>query len=259
MFEGEFQSLEEICRTDTLRVPRPIKVLPHPSGSGAVFVAEHLEMKSLRKYQSQLGTDLARLHLDNINKLEKETSEENKIGKSHNPTTVVKFGFPCTTCCGYIGQDNEWHDNWVTFYTRCRLQLQMDLIDKQYGDTETRSLWSRLQLKIPEFFKGMDIKPSLLHGDLWSGNAAETEDGPVAFDPASFYGHHEFDLAIAGMFGGFSKAFYDAYHKLIPKEKGFEERHQLYLLFHHLNHWNHFGTSYKSSSLSIMRGLLGNS
>ena len=48
----------------------------------------------------------------------------------------------------------------------------------QYGDTETRSLWSRLQLKIPEFFKGMDIKTSLLHGDLWSGNAAETEDGP---------------------------------------------------------------------------------
>lgn len=48
----------------------------------------------------------------------------------------------------------------------------------QYGDTETRSLWSRLQLKITEFFKGMDIKPSLLHGDLWSGNAAETEDGP---------------------------------------------------------------------------------
>ena len=49
----------------------------------------------------------------------------------------------------------------------------------QYSDTETRSLWSRLQLKIPEFFKGMDIKPSLLHGDLWSGNAAETEDGPL--------------------------------------------------------------------------------
>ena len=59
----------------------------------------------------------------------------------------------------------------------------------------------------------------------------------VAFDPASFYGHHEFDLAIAGMFGGFSKAFYDAYHKEIPKEKGFNKRHQLYQLFHHLNHW----------------------
>ena len=59
----------------------------------------------------------------------------------------------------------------------------------------------------------------------------------VAFDPASFYGHHEYDLAIAGMFGGFTRAFYDAYHKEIPKEKGFDKRHELYKLFHHLNHW----------------------
>ena len=49
---------------------------------------------------------------------------------------------------------------------------------QKYGDSEARSLWSRLQLKIPEFFKGMDIKPSLLHGDLWSGNVAEMDDGP---------------------------------------------------------------------------------
>ena len=59
----------------------------------------------------------------------------------------------------------------------------------------------------------------------------------VIFDPASFYGHHEFDLAIAGMFGGFNKQFYDAYHKLIPKAPGFPVRHKLYTLFHYLNHW----------------------
>ena len=59
----------------------------------------------------------------------------------------------------------------------------------------------------------------------------------VVFDAASFYGHHEYDLGIAGMFGGFSREFYVAYHKLIPKQPGFEERHQLYRLFHYLNHW----------------------
>lgn len=52
------------------------------------------------------------------------------------------------------------------------------VIDICNGDSEARSLWSRLQLKIPEFFKGMDIKPSLLHGDLWSGNVAEMDDCP---------------------------------------------------------------------------------
>lgn len=59
----------------------------------------------------------------------------------------------------------------------------------------------------------------------------------VIFDPATFYGHSEFDLAIAKMFGGFSRAFFDAYHKIIPKTPGFEVRHQLYQLFHYLNHW----------------------
>ena len=59
----------------------------------------------------------------------------------------------------------------------------------------------------------------------------------MIFDPASFYGHHEFDLAIAGMFGGFTKQFYDAYHELIPKAPGFDVRHKLYTLFHYINHW----------------------
>ena len=59
----------------------------------------------------------------------------------------------------------------------------------------------------------------------------------VIFDPASFYGHHEFDLAIAEMFGGFTQHFYDAYHRVIPKAPGFDVRLKLYLLFHYLNHW----------------------
>lgn len=59
----------------------------------------------------------------------------------------------------------------------------------------------------------------------------------VAYDPASFYGHHEFDLAITKMFGGFSSQFYTAYHSLIPQSPGFTTRSNLYLLFHYLNHW----------------------
>ena len=148
----------------------------------------------------------------------------------------------------------------------------------QYGDRELRELWPQLQRRIPGFFAELEIEPALLHGDLWSGNAAENEEGPgrsinscrthtvrcklrafahkkgtnffdykfnknfflsfsVIFDPASFYGHHEFDLAIAGMFGGFTSKFYDAYHHLIPKAPGFPTRHKLYVLFHYINHW----------------------
>ena len=99
----------------------------------------------------------------------------------------------------------------------------------------------------------------------------------MIFDPASFYGHHEFDLAITRMFGGFHKEFYEKYHQIIPRESGFEERKPLYELFHYLNHWynqdfrcyyclllllhllinrNHFGDGYELQSLTIMRQLL---
>lgn len=61
---------------------------------------------------------------------------------------------------------------------------------------------------------------------------------PVVYDPASFYGHHEYELGIASMFGGFSRDFYDAYHSLIPKAPGFSTRLKLYSLFHYLNHWS---------------------
>ncbi|XP_063874866.1 ketosamine-3-kinase-like isoform X2 [Scylla paramamosain] len=80
-------------------------------------------------------------------------------------------------------------------------------------------------------------------------------DGPVIFDPASFYGHHEYDIASAAMFGGFSPQFWDEYHALIPKASGWNNRHKLYKLFHNLNYWNHFGCGYRNRSLIMLRDL----
>lgn len=137
------------------------------------------------------------------------------------------------------------------FFSRQKLEQQIDLLQTECQDRKLAECWSELQLKLPKLFKDIEIKPALLHGDLWSGNAAETATGPVCYDAASFYGHDEYDLGIAGMFGGFNKHFYNAYHSLIPKATGFELRHTLYMLFHCLNHWNHFGTSYRSQALSL--------
>ncbi|CAJ0941010.1 unnamed protein product [Ranitomeya imitator] len=111
-------------------------------------------------------------------------------------------------------------------------------------------------LQVPRFFSGVEVVPALLHGDLWGGNVAELDMGPVIFDPACFYGHWEFELAIAGMFGGFGSSFYSAYHQKLPRSPGLEKRLKLYQLFHYLNHWNHFGSGYRGSSLGIMRRLL---
>ncbi|KAK3744970.1 hypothetical protein QZH41_008501 [Actinostola sp. cb2023] len=228
MFEGEYNSLDAIIKTGMVRVPKPIKVLDHPEGTGAMLVMEHMDIGSLKnpEYQALLGQELARLHLYNLDKLNKGDSD-----------AVTKFGFHTTTCCGYISMSNEWSQDWLTFYINTRLEAQIERVLKEHDDLELQELWAKLKAKIPEYFAGLEIKPSLLHGDLWGGNIGEIESGPVIFDPASFYGHHEFELAIAGMFGGFSTEFYNAYHQLIPKADGFEERHNLYQLFHYINHW----------------------
>ncbi|XP_065549933.1 ketosamine-3-kinase-like isoform X2 [Lathamus discolor] len=229
MFEGEMASLEAILKTQTIKVPKPIKVIDL-SGGTTLFVMEHLEMRGLNRHSAKLGTQLADLHLHNQQLGEKLKKEESTV--------------------------NEWQNDWVTFFAKQRIQPQMDMIEKNSGDREARELWAQLQLKIPSLFCDVEIVPALLHGDLWGGNVAEDDSGPVIFDPASFYGHSEYELAIAGMFGGFSSSFYSAYHSKIPKAAGFEKRLKLYQLFHYMNHWNHFGTGYRGSSLNIMRNLI---
>ncbi|XP_072259695.1 ketosamine-3-kinase-like [Pyxicephalus adspersus] len=258
MFEGEMASLQAIQQTGTIRVPKPIKVIDQPSG-GALLVMEHMDFKSLNRQSAKLGENLADLHLHNQRLRDKLTKQSRTVGEGPGQSDlqyVDKFGFHTVTCCGYIPLVNDWQEDWVTFYTQQRLQHQLDLLEKSSGDREARELWSQLQLKIPQLFAGIEIVPSLLHGDLWGGNVAEIDSGPVIFDPASFYGHSEFELAIAGMFGGFGSSFYSAYHAKMPKAPGFDKRLKLYQLFHYLNHWNHFGSGYRGSSLSTMRSLL---
>ncbi|XP_032942426.1 ketosamine-3-kinase-like [Catharus ustulatus] len=255
MFLGGIASLEAILKTQTVRVPKPIKVVELPA-SNTVLVMEHLKMKSLN---STAGTQLADLHLHNQQLRAKMKKEGSIVGEGQGQMElpfVDQFGFPTVTCCGYLPQVNNWQSDWVSFFARQRIQSQMDLIKRNSGDREARELWTQLKLKIHSVFCGVEIVPSLLHGDLWGGNVAEDDSGPILFDPASFYSHSEYDLAIAGMFGGFSSSFYYAYHRKIPRAVGFEKCLKLYQLFHCMNHWNHFGSGYQNISINIMRNLV---
>ena len=65
----------------------------------------------------------------------------------------------------------------------------------------------------------MQVKPSVLHGDLWSGNISGVDGDPSIFDPAVYYGHSEADFGMSWC-AGFSSAFYDAYHRVLPKAPG---------------------------------------
>ncbi|KAF0300245.1 Ketosamine-3-kinase [Amphibalanus amphitrite] len=172
---------------------------------------------------------------------------------------VSQFGFPVPTCCGRIPQANQWCDDWVQFLARDKLEPQIAMIEREYGDREVRELWPRLQRCLPEIFRNITVTPALLHGDLWSGNAAETDDEPVVFDPSSFYGHAEYELGIAHMFGGLDRASSAATMLCCPNMRASSAGNRLYQLFHNLNHWNHFGSGYRGSSLSLMRSLVSGS
>ncbi|XP_041431719.1 fructosamine 3 kinase L homeolog isoform X1 [Xenopus laevis] len=253
MFTGEVASLKGIKETATVRVPEPIAMADLPSGGG-LLILEYLQMRSIGRFAEKLGEQLADLHLHNILLKRKSQRQKGTIGERNQ--AVDKFGFHTMTCCGYIPQVNDWQDDWVNFFARQRLKPQLDLIEKNYGDRAVQSLWTELQIKLHKAFKDTLIIPSLLHGDLWEANVAEDESGPLLFDPGSFYGHSEYDLSIGEMFGAQGMAFFSSYHRKIPKAPGFETRSLLYQLFHSLNNWNHFGSDFQASSLSLMRAIL---
>nr|XP_039262138.1 ketosamine-3-kinase-like [Styela clava] len=253
MFDGEYTGLRAIAETNTIRVPKPFKVIKR--SHGAILVMEYLNMHSLHGHAKELGRKMAELHLSNAKNERLQEQESSYVGKSSS-NFVTKFGFDTTTCCGYLPLVNDWCNNWVNFYLQNRLKPQLDMVEQKYHDSEARKLWPDVEHNFPKLFpSSLKIKPALLHGDLWGGNAAELENEPCIFDPGAFYGHSEFDLAISHMFGGFPSSFFSEYHSLIPKAEGFNERLKAYQLFHYLNHWNHFGGGYRESSLSIMRNL----
>jgi fructosamine-3-kinase len=107
------------------------------------------------------------------------------------------------------------------------------------------------------FFTSYLPEASLLHGDLWSGNANFDCNGrPIVFDPACYYGDRECDLAMTRLFGGFEAGFYEAYQREWPLDDGWRLRVDLYNLYHVLNHFNLFGGNYLKQAESMVNRLL---
>uniref|UniRef100_V9KNS5 protein-ribulosamine 3-kinase n=1 Tax=Callorhinchus milii TaxID=7868 RepID=V9KNS5_CALMI len=147
MFDGELAGLDAILKTKTVKVPKPVKVIDLPDG-GSTLVMEYLDMSSISKYMPDLGEQLADLHLSNAKLRESQNKEAQTVGKGAGQSEIQyidKFGFHVVTCCGYLPQINDWQSDWVTFFARQRLETQLDMIEKEYGDRESKELWSKLQ------------------------------------------------------------------------------------------------------------------
>lgn len=224
MFKAEFLSLEKLHATHTLRVPKPLFTGFNQTHSWLVMDALEL---GHRGNDFALGEQLAQMHL-----------------KPH-----CYYGWEHDNFIGSTVQKNTWNDDWVEFFITQRLMPQIELSQSKALKKEAEAFYTKLSELLPS-----QPHASILHGDLWSGNAAFLSDGtPVIFDPASYIGDRETDLAMTRLFGGFNAEFYAGYQSVFPMDAGFENRIQIYNLYHILNHYTLFGGHYHDQALSIMQ------
>ena len=234
LFESDADSLKAIAASHTIDCPQPLQL--GTFDNHAYLLMEFLPLTA-QGDDFQRGQAVAMMH------------------HSLNPTG--QFGWHQDNFIGHTPQPNHWHDDWVTFYAEQRLRPQLQLAQQNGASRQLLKLGEQLIDQLSQFFTPYTPAPSLLHGDLWSGNSAFLTDGtPVVYDPACYYGDRETDLAMTELFGGFSQAFYDGYHQTFPIDAGYPQRKPLYQLYHILNHFNLFGGHYQQQALHIMQSLL---
>lgn len=229
MFEAEALGLQELRRCKALRAPEP--VCWGRQGEQAYLVLEWLDLKPLAgKSGSLLGEKLAELHR----------------------VTSALYGWGRDNTLGTTRQKNSPDGDWLQFWREQRLGFQLRLAQKK--DTRLVEPGEYLLQSLDRWLAGYSPPASLLHGDLWAGNAAQDATGqPVIFDPAVYYGDREAEIAMMELFGGFGPETLAAYQAAWPLDPGYAAgRRGLYQLYHILNHFNLFGGQYADQALHCM-------
>jgi fructosamine-3-kinase len=235
LFAAEAQGLQALSAAAVVRTPTVIAQAL--TGSRAFLVLEYLDLAALdAQGGALLGQAMAQLHR----------------------VTGDSFGWTGDNFIGATLQLNAPHPSWPYFFGERRLRPQLQLALQNGMDKTLVAKGCGIIERIGGLFTDYRPAPSLLHGDLWSGNAARCRDGgPVIFDPACYYGDRETDIAMAELFGGFPSSFYAAYRSAWPLDSGYEARKQLYNLYHILNHFNLFGDAYLGQAQRMIERLLG--
>ncbi|KAL9023462.1 MAG: hypothetical protein Q9196_007184 [Gyalolechia fulgens] len=183
MMRGTFHSEETLYAFAPNNVPKPLAWGTYKQEPGSHFyMCDFYDMTDHLPDIARFCTVVAKMHLDSM-------------GKSPNG----QYGFPVTTHLAYVDNDNSWSDSWEEWYARAfRRMLQEE--EKSHGpDDGLKELTNAMFEKvIPRLLRpletgGRQIKPCLIHSDLWPGNVkpdAETDE-PIMFDSCAFWGHNE--------------------------------------------------------------------
>ena len=234
MFEAEAEGLQALAHSQTLHIPTPYCY--GVAGRHSYLAMEYLNLGSGNSNSMRrLGKGLATMH-------------------RHSQT---EHGWHRDNTIGSTPQVNTRNADWPGFFGQQRLGFQLQLAAQNGADQRTLQRGQRLSDALDSFFSSYQPQPSLLHGDLWSGNYAILANGdPTIFDPAVYYGDRETDLAMTELFGGFSGDFYDSYNASWPLDPGYRTRKTLYNLYHILNHFNLFGGGYINQAAHMIDELL---
>jgi protein-ribulosamine 3-kinase len=242
MFIKEANGLKELVKANAIRIPKILGfdkdyiLLEYIQTGNKNLHAVKLRQAG-KNFFEQFGRNFAKMH--------KYTSDNYGFYEDNYIGSNLQKNIPCEL------EKNDW----VSFYFNKRILFQFKLAEMLGNSTEElRKGISRLENVIQEIIGGSDERPSILHGDLWSGNYLVDENGSaVLIDPEVYYGNREADLGMTKLFGGFSSEFYSAYHEEFPLKDGYEYRENIYKLYHVLNHLNLFGGGYYHQAISLIK------
>ncbi|MGF1909714.1 fructosamine kinase family protein [Vibrio kasasachensis] len=227
-FEIESENIRSLRETRTVFVPERVDI--GHSKHNSFLILNYLSTKPLESGDSSytFGRQLAELHLWGEQK---------------------EFGFDQDNYIGNTIQPNQWDRKWARFFAEQRIGWQLQLIKEKGVTLVNITDFTHL---IQDLLSNHQPRPSLLHGDLWHGNVANSAFGPICFDPSSYWGDRECDIAMTELFGGFQPEFYQGYESIAPLNLGYSERKNIYNLYHILNHYNLFGGHYLDEAQQLI-------
>lgn len=228
-FIAEEIGLRSIRDTHAIGVPE-VLAIGQDIEIGAFLILSYIEGgHRVEDYWERFGRELAAMH------------------------SVIQpcFGSGSDNFIGATPQKNDPRPTFLEFFRDMRLGVQFEMADRYFSQDDRKKI-TRLLDHMNDYYIEPE-HPSLIHGDLWSGNYLTGNDGRVwIIDPAVYAGHPEADLAMTELFGRCPQAFYDAYNEVSPLQPGYSIRKDFYNLYHLLNHLNLFGAGYLPSVRQIL-------
>ncbi|MGR5247616.1 fructosamine kinase family protein [Vibrio aestuarianus] len=231
-FEIEGENLRTLRETSTVSLPELVMI--GTSKNHAFIVLNYLPTKPLDDANNsyQFGVQLAKLH---------QWGEQKE------------YGFDSDNYIGTTLQPNQWHKKWHRFFAEQRIGWQLQLLrEKGIELVNISEFLDVIQTRLANH----NPRPSLLHGELWHGNVANSVTGPICYDPACYWGDRECDIAMTQLFEGFQPEFYQGYESILPLSLDYEERKAIYNLYHILNHYNQFGGHYLAEAENLIKEIL---